>query len=127
ERVDWNAVSPQTWAWIERLEAEGLGLGGVDDLPDVDAHAIVEDLQLVDEGDVDGSIGVLQDLTRLGDFGAGDRDHARHPLAIKNRGQFQAGRVQAANDFGDRRRGVVRVARVLALGTEGQKEVLAGP
>ncbi|MEZ5333347.1 MAG: hypothetical protein R2991_15190 [Thermoanaerobaculia bacterium] len=31
------------------MKAEGLGLGGVEDLPDVDAQRLVGDLELVDE------------------------------------------------------------------------------
>ena len=68
ERVDRDAVPAQPGPGIERLEAERLGLGRVDHFPDVDAHAVVEHLQLVDQGDVDGAVGVLQDLAGLGDL-----------------------------------------------------------
>ena len=71
---------PRPGPGIERLEAERLGLGRLDHLPDVDPHPVVEHLQLVDQGDVDGAVGVLEDLAGLGHLGAGDRhDLGRRP------------------------------------------------
>jgi hypothetical protein len=49
EGVDGDAVAAEAGAGIEGLEAEGLGLGGVDDFVDVDAHAHAELLELVDQ------------------------------------------------------------------------------
>ena len=117
---------PRPGPGIERLEAERLGLGGVDHLPDVDPHPVVEHLQLVDQGDVDRPVGVLEDLAGLGDLGAGDRHDLGHDLAVERRGELEASRVEAADDLGDRRRREVGIARVLALGAEGQEEVPAG-
>ena len=126
ERVDRDAVPAQAGAGVERLEAERLGLRRLDHLPDVDAHPVVEDLQFVDQGDVHGPVGVLEDLARLGDLGRGDRHDADDDAGVERRGQLQARRVEAADDLGDRRGGEVRVAGVLALGAEGEEEVAAG-
>ena len=61
---------------LEAHEAERLGRGGVDDLPDVDPHPVGEHRQLVDERDVDRAEDVLQQLGELGDLGRGDRHDA---------------------------------------------------
>ena len=73
---------------VERLESEWLGLGSVDHLPDVDAHAIVENLQLVHQGDVDRAVRVFEDLARLGDFRAGDGHDLDDHFAVKGGGEF---------------------------------------
>ena len=117
---------PRPGPGIEGLEAEGLGLGSLDDLPDVDPHAIEDDLQLVDQGDVDGPIRVLEDLARLGRLTARHRDDARHGGGIETPGQQAAPLVEAADDLGDVRGRVVRVAGILALGAVGEEEVAAG-
>src|SRR5207253_5623198 len=54
KRVDGNAVAPQTGTGVERLEAERLGPGRVDHLPHVNTHAVEDQFQLIDQGDVDG-------------------------------------------------------------------------
>ena len=46
-------------------ETEGLGRGGVDDLPDVDAHALGKDRQLVHERDIDRTEDVFKQLGEL--------------------------------------------------------------
>ena len=66
ERIDRNAVPAEPGPRIERHEAERLGLGCVDHLPDIDAHRGVKiDLELVDERDIDGAEDVLGQLHRL--------------------------------------------------------------
>ena len=97
--IDRDAVSAQSGTGIKRLEAERLGLGRVDHLPDVDSHAVVEHLQLVDQRDVHGPVGVLEDFARLGDFEAGNRNHLHDRLAIEQLGQFQTRRVVTADHF----------------------------
>ena len=72
---------------IKRLEAERLGLGRVDHFPDVDAHAVEEHLQLVDQRDVHGAVGVFEDLAGLGHLAVADGNHFGHGLAIKLHGQ----------------------------------------
>src|SRR5690606_31572433 len=62
EGVDGNAVPAEARTGVEGHVAEGLGLGGLDHLPDVDAHGAVDQLQLVHQGDVDRPEDVLGDL-----------------------------------------------------------------
>ena len=69
-----DAVPAQSWARVEAHETEGFGFCCVEDIPDVDAEAVVDDLEFVDEGDVDGSEDVLGELCGLGDAGRGDAD-----------------------------------------------------
>jgi hypothetical protein len=57
---------------LEAHEPVGLGGGGVDDLPDVDAHAVGEHRKLVAERDVDRAEDVLEELRQLGGRGRGD-------------------------------------------------------
>src|SRR5690606_11658593 len=57
--VDRYAVPAEPRAGVETLEAEGLGGGGVEHFPDVDAHALVDQLELVDQRDVDRAVDVF--------------------------------------------------------------------
>src|SRR5205085_8067136 len=82
KRIDGDAMAAEARAWVERLVAERLGLGRLDYFPDVDTHAVVQDFQLVDEGDVDRPITVFQDLARLGDFQTADAHHGDNRLAV---------------------------------------------
>ena len=127
ERVDRDAVPAQPGAGIERLEAERLGLGRVDHLPDVDAHAVVEHLQLVDQGDVDGAVGVFEDLAGLGHLGAGDGHDADDDLAVERRrpvpGSPGRGPPTTFGIVGAEKSGL---PGILALGAEGQEEVAPG-
>ena len=69
EGIDRDTVAAQAGPGPEGHEAEGLGGRCFDGLPDVDAHAVGEDGHLVDEGDVHGPEGVLDDLGHLGRLG----------------------------------------------------------
>ncbi len=117
--IDGDAVAAQAGAGIEGLEAEGLGLGRVDDFVDVDAHAHAELLELVDQRDVDAAVDVFQQLGHLGDRGAADRNHAAEDGAVESRGQFGGSRAAAADDLGNVVAGDGVVAGVFALGREG--------
>ena len=107
---------------IERLEAEGLGLRRLDHFPHVDPHAVEQHFQFVDQGNVDGAIGILQNLARFGNLIAGHRNHFRHPLPIELHGQFPAHRFRSADHLGNVAGGKIRIARVFPLGTIGQEE-----
>jgi hypothetical protein len=126
EGVDGDAVATPSRAGIEAHEAEGLGGGGVEDLPDVDAHSVEDDLELVDQGDVDGAEDVLQELGALCHFETADRDNVVHRRSVEGHGQPQGGIVIAAHDLRDVLRVVFGVTRVLALWGEGEEEVVAG-
>ena len=125
EGIERDAVAAEARARVERHEAERLGLGRLDDLPDVDPHAVEDHLQLVHERDVHGAEDVLEELRGLGDARARDRDDAcRARRRTAPRPTSVEAAVHAADDLRDRLRGEVRAARVLALGREGEQEVL---
>ena len=125
ERVERYAVSPKAWAGVEAHEAEGLGLGGVEHLPDVDAHAVVDDLELVDQGDVDGAEDVLGQLGGLGGAGRGDPHGAVDRAVVERLGEVARDLVDAADHLWGVGGAVAGVAGVLALGREGEEELLA--
>ena len=85
ERVDRQAVTAEAGAGLEAHEAERLRGGGVDDLPDVDAHAVAELRQLVDQRDVDGAEDVLEQLGQLGRLRGGHRDRRCRSRARRTR------------------------------------------
>ena len=117
--VDGNAVAAQAGAGIKGLEAEGLGLGGVDDFVNVDAHAHAELLQLVDQRDVDAAVDVLEQLGHLRDGRAADRNDAAEDGAVEARGKLGSSRAAAANDLGNVVTGNGLVAGVFALRRKG--------
>ena len=61
-----DAVPAQSWARIEGSESVGLGLGSIDDFPDVYAHSIAKHCHLVHEADVYISICIFENLLHLG-------------------------------------------------------------
>ena len=126
EGVDGDAVAAQAGAGPEGHEAEGLGGGRGDDLPDVDAHGLVDLLELVDQGDVHAAEGVLGDFGGLGGAAAADGHEGVDGLGIELGDGLEAGGGVAADDLGDGGDDAVGVAGVLALGAEGEVEVGAG-
>src|SRR5262245_54786519 len=123
ERIDRDAVSAETRARVERLEAEGFGLRRLNDFPHVDSDLVVEDLELVDEGDVHRAIGVLEDLAGLGDLHARRTDDIHNGMAVQRTGSLAALLVESANHLWNRRGLKMSVARVLALRAEREKVV----
>jgi len=125
-RVQRDAVSAQTRSRIERLEAVGLGLSCVHNLPHADAHFVAEHGQLVDQTDVDVAVSVFENLLHLGNRRAG----YLIDLAVQHRavhGGDDLGGVLA--DGADNLRGVLglidQVAWIDALRREAEVEVLA--
>ena len=119
ERIDGDAMAAQAGAGIKGLKAEGLGLGRVDDLVDVDAHAHAELLELVDQRDVDAAVDVFQQLGHLGDRGAADRHDAAEDGAVHCRSQLGGRRAAAADHLGNVVAGDGVVAGIFALGRKG--------
>ncbi len=83
EGVDRNAVAPQTWPRIERLKAKGLGGSGVDDLSDVDSHAVREYLEFIDQRDIHRSVDILQELGHFGLPGRGDSHYGGYNRPVE--------------------------------------------
>ena len=63
KRIDRDAVPAQARAWIKRHIAKRLGLGGLDNLPHIDAHLVVDNLELVHQGHVHGTEDVSVSFT----------------------------------------------------------------
>src|ERR1039458_6711207 len=103
ERINRDAMPAQARPRIEGHKAERLGLCGVDDLPDVDAHGAIDHLEFVHESDVHAAEGVFEQLRRLGGA-TGRHGHDRLDRhGVKSNGLFQASRRVAANNLGDER------------------------
>jgi hypothetical protein len=111
---------------LEAHEAVGLGRGGVDDLPDVDAHAIREHRDLVDHRDVDRAEDVLQQLGELGRLGARDADDLVADLAVERLGAIAACLGEPRHHLRRVAQREVRAPGVDALGRVGEVEVAAG-
>ncbi len=99
---------PDPGARPERHEPEGLGGRGVDDLPDVEAHPLAEQRQLVDQRDVDVAEDVLEELGELGGVRRGELQDRVVDAPQEGRGARRARRGQR------RRRGAGRRAGALA-------------
>ncbi len=122
EGIDGDAVSAQAGAGIERLEAERLALGGFDHLPDVDAHAQAEQLELVDQRDVHAAVNVLQQLGHLRHGRRRDGDGAVEDGAVKLPAEFAGARIEPADDLGNVAARDRVVAGIFALGREDNVE-----
>src|SRR5260370_17246234 len=88
EGIDRNAVSTKTGSRIERHVAKGLRLGRLDHFPDIDAHGVIDELELVHESDIDGPEHVLGDLYRFTRFIRPDDDDFLHDAAIQPRSEI---------------------------------------
>ncbi len=77
-RIERDAVSPDAGSRVEGLESEGFRCCGVDDFPDVDAECVRQLAHLVRKADVDGAIGVLEELRHLRRRSGCDRMNRRN-------------------------------------------------
>ena len=123
KRIDRDAMPAEARAWVKWHEAEGLRLGGVDHLPDVDVHDVVDQLQLIHERNVDCSKDIFGQLHRLGRPRRRYRNCAREERLVERLGERKRARPVATDDLRDRRRTVFNVARVLAFWREGEKKI----
>src|SRR5580700_10266729 len=123
ERVHRNAVAAEAGAGIERHEAEGLGGSGVDHFPDVDTHAKAEEFEFVDESDVHAAEDVFEELGHFGGAGSADGNDASDDLPVKRDRRAAAGRIDAADDFGNLRQAELLVAGIFALGRKREEEI----
>src|SRR5580658_9069508 len=100
------------------MEAERLGGGGVDDLPDVEVHAQAEHFEFVDQRDVDATINIFEELRHLRRSGRRHRNSAAENSAIKRGGDGAGLRVEPANDLRNIMTRYLCVAGILTLGRE---------
>src|SRR5271165_4734694 len=81
-RIERYAVPAHARTWIKRHNAKRLGKRGVEHFPDVKAHAVAQNRQLIDERDVDGAEGVFEYLDQLGRLGAGNGNDLFNRLLV---------------------------------------------
>src|ERR1019366_7723284 len=122
ERVDGDAVAAETGSRIESLEPERFGLRSVDDFPDIEAHALTEELQFVHQGDIDTAVDVLQDLRHFGRLTGGDRNNLVEDGTVERLECPAGSGVVGAKHFRDGSRGEVRVGWVFAFGRVAYEE-----
>ena len=120
--VDADAVAADE-ARLE-LEEVPLGAGRFEHLEGVDADAVKNDAELVDQGDVDVALGVLNDLGCLGHADAAGAVCARLDHEVVSLGHDIQRRVIARpNHLHDGLNGVDFVSGIDALGAVGDKKV----
>ena len=121
-RVDADAVAADQAGL--KLEKIPLGARRFKHLEGVDADAVKNDAELVDQGDVDVALGVLNDLGGLGHADAAGAVCARLDHEIVGLGHNIQGRVVVRPDhLHNGLDGVDFVTRVDALGAVGDKKV----
>ena len=125
-RIDRDAVAADAGARREAHEAERLGGRGVDDLPDVEAHPLAQQRELVDERDVDVAEDVLEELRELRGVRRGELEDVVVDRPEERRGAGRRGRGRGADEPRDALRCAGRVAGVDPLRGERQVEVAAG-
>src|SRR5205823_3371412 len=123
KRIDWNTMPTKSRPWIEGHEAEGLGLGGLDDLPDIDSHRVEYHLELIDERDVDRTKYILGDLGGLGCIGRGNLDDLGDKRTIESGDKFCRFGSLAGDDLGDVDGVKDGITGILALWRIAEKEI----
>src|SRR5271166_101845 len=126
EGVDRYAMTAQSGTRIERRKAEWLGGGSTDHFPYVETYSIEQQLKLIHHRDINAAIYVLEQLGRLGNPRAANRDHNLDDLGIRGTGNFSAMIGQPTHQLGNGLRTIVLVRRVLSFRREGQEKFLAG-
>ena len=86
---------------LKRMKPKGLVSAASSTSQTSMSEAVVDDLELVDEGDVDGAEDVLGELGGLGDAGGGDADGAVDDLIVEGLGEVAGDGVDAADYFGN--------------------------
>ncbi len=126
EGVHRQAVAAHSRPRLEAHEAVRLGRGRLDDLPDVDPHAVGEHRELVHERDVHRAEDVLEQLRQLRRLGSRDAHELVAHEAVDLFRAVRARVCEAAEDLRRVAQRVVGAARIDPLGREGQVEVHAG-
>lgn len=123
KRIDGNTVPAQARTGVKRHEPEGLRLGCVDDLPDINAHGGVDDFELVHQRDVHPAKRVLEQLGRLGHATGRHRHEGLDCDRIQFHRPLQAGGRIAPHHLGNRGHHAAGIARVLTLRGEREMKV----
>src|SRR5438128_9665543 len=108
------------------MKSKGLGRGGFNNLPDVEAHPQREQLEFIDQRDVYAAINVVEQRGQLSWSGRSCPHHTVENGAVESCGQIGSLRIEASYDFGDVAPRHSLIARILALGGKGDEKLLAG-
>lgn len=100
-RVDWDTVSADTETRAERREAVRLSRGGVDHLIGVNTVGTSGVSHLVDVGNVDHAVAVLEELGHLGHLRLADGHDLVEDFAVELRDNLERLRREGAEDLGD--------------------------
>src|SRR6202008_4796707 len=79
--------------------------------------------QFVDQGDVDASEDVFEQLGHFRGAGSADGNDTSNDLAVERNRRAAAGGIDAADDFGNLRQAVLLVPGIFALRRKGEKEI----
>ena len=119
-------MSAETGTGIERLEAVRFGLCRVDDFPNAYAHLVTKLRKFIDETDVDVAICVLQDFLHLGNRRRRNFvDIALQHRSVHRCNDFSRVCADRSDDLGCVFCLIDQIARIDALGTEAEIEILA--
>src|SRR5438552_7386577 len=123
ERINWDAVTAKTGSWIKWHESKRLCPGSFDDLPDVNSHVGVYQLQLINQRDVDATKNILQKLGRFGDATRRNRHNLVDRFAIKRHGAIEAGWSVPSYHFRNSFKIALFVSRIFAFWRKGKVKI----
>ena len=110
---------------IEGHEAIRFAGRRVNHFPHVQPQFVAHQSHFVDEANVDGAEGVLEEFDHLGRGCAGNGHGVIHDGSVESHGRFQASRRNPTNHFGGGLQGVIGAAGVNPFGREGEEEITA--
>src|SRR5262245_14252060 len=116
------AAKPRTG--VEWHVSERLRLCRVDHFPNVDAHGLVHDLELVDECNIHRTEDIFRELHRFSDLGARHRHGLGYEGGVESLCERQGRRTIASDHSWNGRRREFAVSGILALGAVSQEEIL---
>ena len=90
-------MTPESRSGVKRHVAERFCLRRRDDVPHIDAHGVVDHLELIHHGDVHRPENILGEFDRLGHPTVGDGHKRINGATVEGAGVFQACRSVAAN------------------------------
>ena len=118
-------MSAQTGTGVVRHEAKGFCGRGLDDLVDVEPHAVADHFQFIDQTDIDRTVDVFQQFGHFCHPCGTDWDNFINDVTVKGSSHFETGFGAAADHLGDSSGAVFVVSRVFAFRRIDQESILA--
>src|SRR5207302_5447793 len=115
KRIDGNAVTTETGARIKGRISKRFGSRGVNDFPDIDAHSVGQQFELIHESDVYGTVNVLEQFHQFCRAGRGDGHDFINHLRIQGLSDLETRGRGSSHNLGDGSRRELRVTRILAF------------